>query len=94
MSSTNKESDAVPICREPGYPDFTEARNGSDRWLTVQHPDQPSLQLGLFTPVTDAPRGDRARGAESTQEPVETRQRGRRLPGSFGQWMEMIEARR
>jgi hypothetical protein len=25
-------------------------RNGDYRWLTVQHPDQPSLQLGLFKP--------------------------------------------
>ena len=28
----------------------TDARNGDYRWLTVQHPDQPSFQLGLFTP--------------------------------------------
>jgi catechol 2,3-dioxygenase-like lactoylglutathione lyase family enzyme len=25
-------------------------KNGDYRWLTVQHPDQPSFQLGLFTP--------------------------------------------
>ena len=25
-------------------------RNGEYRWLTVQHPDQPSFQLGLLTP--------------------------------------------
>ena len=25
-------------------------RNGEYRWLTVQHPEQPSFQLGLFTP--------------------------------------------
>jgi catechol 2,3-dioxygenase-like lactoylglutathione lyase family enzyme len=24
--------------------------NGDYRWLTVQHPEQPSFQLGLFTP--------------------------------------------
>ena len=24
--------------------------NGGYRWLTVQHPEQPSFQLGLFTP--------------------------------------------
>jgi uncharacterized glyoxalase superfamily protein PhnB len=32
-------------------------RNGDYRWLTVQHPEQPSLQLGLFkpqAPVLDA----------------------------------------
>lgn len=28
----------------------TDARNGNYRWLTVQHPEQPSFQLGLFTP--------------------------------------------
>lgn len=28
----------------------TDARNGEYRWLTVQHPEQPSFQLGLFTP--------------------------------------------
>ncbi len=25
-------------------------KNGTYRWLTVQHPDQPSFQLGLFVP--------------------------------------------
>lgn len=33
-----------------GFRVHTDARNGSYRWLTVQHPDQPSFQLGLFTP--------------------------------------------
>ena len=28
----------------------TDARNGDYRWLTVQHPEQPSFQLGLFAP--------------------------------------------
>ena len=28
----------------------TDARNGDYRWLTVQHPEQPSFQLGLFKP--------------------------------------------
>ncbi|PTQ72048.1 catechol 2,3-dioxygenase-like lactoylglutathione lyase family enzyme [Nitrosomonas oligotropha] len=28
----------------------TDARNGDYRWLTVQHPGQPSFQLGLFAP--------------------------------------------
>ena len=28
----------------------TDVRNGDYRWLTVQHPDQPSFQLGLFLP--------------------------------------------
>jgi catechol 2,3-dioxygenase-like lactoylglutathione lyase family enzyme len=33
-----------------GFKVHTDARNGDYRWLTVQHPDQPSLQLGLFKP--------------------------------------------
>jgi catechol 2,3-dioxygenase-like lactoylglutathione lyase family enzyme len=28
----------------------TDVRNGEYRWLTVQHPEQPSFQLGLFLP--------------------------------------------
>lgn len=33
-----------------GFRVHTDARNGDFRWLTVQHPDQSSFQLGLFTP--------------------------------------------
>src|SRR3954447_7973195 len=33
-----------------GFNVHTDARNGGYRWLTVQHPDQPSFQLGLFKP--------------------------------------------
>ncbi len=33
-----------------GFRVHTDARNGNFRWLTVQHPDQPSFQLGVFTP--------------------------------------------
>ena len=33
-----------------GFKVHTDARNGDYRWLTVQHPDQPSFQLGLFKP--------------------------------------------
>ena len=33
-----------------GFRVHTDARGGDYRWLTVQHPDQPSFQLGLFTP--------------------------------------------
>jgi catechol 2,3-dioxygenase-like lactoylglutathione lyase family enzyme len=33
-----------------GFRVHTDARNGDYRWLTVQHPDQPGLQLGLFAP--------------------------------------------
>jgi catechol 2,3-dioxygenase-like lactoylglutathione lyase family enzyme len=33
-----------------GFRVHTDARAGTYRWLTVQHPDQPSFQLGLFVP--------------------------------------------
>src|SRR5437762_13572069 len=33
-----------------GFRVHTDARNGDYRWLTVQHPEQPSFQLGLFMP--------------------------------------------
>ncbi len=33
-----------------GFRVHTDVKNGSYRWLTVQHPDQPSFQLGLCKP--------------------------------------------
>jgi catechol 2,3-dioxygenase-like lactoylglutathione lyase family enzyme len=33
-----------------GFRIHTDVKNGDYRWLTVQHPDQPSFQLGLFVP--------------------------------------------
>jgi catechol 2,3-dioxygenase-like lactoylglutathione lyase family enzyme len=33
-----------------GFRVHTDMRNGDYRWLTVQHPEQPSFQLGLFLP--------------------------------------------
>ena len=33
-----------------GFRVHTDAKNGNYRWLTVQHPDQPVFQLGLFVP--------------------------------------------
>jgi catechol 2,3-dioxygenase-like lactoylglutathione lyase family enzyme len=33
-----------------GFRVHTDARNGDYRWLTVQHAEQPSFQLGLFVP--------------------------------------------
>lgn len=33
-----------------GFTIHTDVRNGEYRWLTVQHPEQPSFQLGLFKP--------------------------------------------
>ena len=40
-----------------GFRVHTDVKNGTYRWLTVQHPDQPTFQLGLFvpeSPVLDA----------------------------------------
>ncbi|QSX77917.1 VOC family protein [Agrilutibacter solisilvae] len=50
-----------------GFRVHTDARNGNYRWLTVQHPDQPDFQLGLFTP--QAPTVDAAT-AQSLREIV------------------------
>lgn len=33
-----------------GFKVKADVRNGDYRWLTVQHPDQPSFELGLFAP--------------------------------------------
>jgi len=33
-----------------GFRVHTDVKNGDYRWLTVQHPDQPDFQLGLFIP--------------------------------------------
>jgi catechol 2,3-dioxygenase-like lactoylglutathione lyase family enzyme len=41
-----------------GFRVHTDVRNGTYRWLTVQHPDQPSFQLGLFS--TESPMHDAA----------------------------------
>lgn len=41
-----------------GFKVHTDAKNGGYRWLTVQHPEQPSFQLGLCTP--DSPMLDAA----------------------------------
>ncbi|MGN6375697.1 MAG: VOC family protein [Sphingomonas sp.] len=50
-----------------GFRVHTDARNGDYRWLTVQHPDQPDFQLGLFKP--QAPTVDEAT-ARTLQEAV------------------------
>lgn len=44
-----------------GFRVQADVRNGDYRWLTVQHPEQPVLQLGLFRPgppVHDAATAD------------------------------------
>ena len=33
-----------------GFKVHTDSRNGNFRWLTVQSPQQPTFQLGLFMP--------------------------------------------
>lgn len=48
-----------------GFRVHTDARNGDYRWLTVQHPEQPSFQLGLFVP--ESPMVDKAT-AQSIRE--------------------------
>ena len=50
-----------------GFRVHTDARNGDYRWLTVQHPEQPFFQLGLFKP--QAPVLDAAT-AQAVQELV------------------------
>lgn len=37
-----------------GFRVHTDVGNGDYRWLTVQHPDQPTFQLGLFVPGAPA----------------------------------------
>jgi catechol 2,3-dioxygenase-like lactoylglutathione lyase family enzyme len=44
-----------------GFDIHTDVKNGDYRWLTVQHPDQPSFQLGLFTAQPPAIDEDTAR---------------------------------
>jgi len=45
-----------------GFRVHTDARNGEYRWLTVQHPDQPDFQLGLFRPQAPTVDDATARG--------------------------------
>ncbi len=33
-----------------GFTVHADARNGAYRWLTVKHPNQPTIELGLFQP--------------------------------------------
>jgi catechol 2,3-dioxygenase-like lactoylglutathione lyase family enzyme len=33
-----------------GFAVHTDVKNGDYRWLTVQYPEQPDFQLGLFAP--------------------------------------------
>ncbi len=44
-----------------GFGVHTDVKNGDYRWLTVQHPDQPSFQLGLFVPESPMVDAETAR---------------------------------
>ena len=58
-----------------GFRVHTDVKNGEYRWLTVQHPEQPSFQLGLFAPgppVLDAATAEtlRAMVAKGAMPPL------------------------
>jgi catechol 2,3-dioxygenase-like lactoylglutathione lyase family enzyme len=44
------QDESVAFYENLGFRIHTDVRNGEIRWLTVQHPEQPSFQLGLFKP--------------------------------------------
>jgi catechol 2,3-dioxygenase-like lactoylglutathione lyase family enzyme len=44
------QDEALAFYEKVGFRVHTDVRNGDYRWLTVEHADQPSLQLGLFKP--------------------------------------------
>ena len=44
------QDEAVSFYEKLGFRVHTDVKNGNYRWLTVQHPEQPSFQLGLFAP--------------------------------------------
>ncbi|WAI84101.1 MULTISPECIES: VOC family protein [Achromobacter] len=47
----NDQDEALAFYVEKlGFRVHTDVRNGAYRWLTIQHPDQPAFQLGLFKP--------------------------------------------
>ena len=44
------QDEALAFYQKLGFTVHTDVRNGDYRWLTVQHPEQPSFQLGLYVP--------------------------------------------
>jgi catechol 2,3-dioxygenase-like lactoylglutathione lyase family enzyme len=44
------QDEAIGFYEKLGFRVHTDVKNGTYRWLTVQHPEQPSFQLGLFAP--------------------------------------------
>lgn len=55
----NRQDEALAFYVDKlGFRVHSDVRNGPFRWLTVQHPEQPDFQLGLFEP--GAPLHDEA----------------------------------
>jgi catechol 2,3-dioxygenase-like lactoylglutathione lyase family enzyme len=46
----NQEEALAFYVEKLGFKVHTDVKNGDYRWLTVQHPEQPSFQLGLLVP--------------------------------------------
>ena len=44
------QDEAIAFYEKLGFRVHTDVKNGNYRWLTVQHSEQPSFQLGLFAP--------------------------------------------
>jgi catechol 2,3-dioxygenase-like lactoylglutathione lyase family enzyme len=44
------QDEALAFYQKLGFTVHTDVRNGDYRWLSVQHPDQPAFQLGLYVP--------------------------------------------
>lgn len=58
------QDEAIAFYEKLGFRVHTDVKNGNYRWLTVQHPQQPTFQLGLFAPgppVLDEATGDALR---------------------------------
>lgn len=44
------QDEALAFYEKVGFRVHTDVKNGGYRWLTVQFPEQPSFQLGIFVP--------------------------------------------
>jgi len=44
------QDEAIAFYEKLGLRVHTDVKNGNYSWLTMQHPEQPSFQLGLFAP--------------------------------------------
>ena len=44
------QDEALAFYHKLGFETHADHRNGSYRWLTVKHPNQPAFELGLFLP--------------------------------------------